>query len=224
MVPLNQNTNRLSQNIIKTLTKSTFPLSVDDITSKLSDNDIHYDRRHVARVVKSLHSDGIIEFLGKRKGGALLYSIPGQELEPWEAISPPTKSKRPTISFNGSQYSPDQLADQLIRQTGWSFINDSTNREVLSQLTIAVLGNAAYSTLQAHSITPVAHVRRPLEEFNEKLLRLSSLIESILKHPLVKTGESGNSITNRTRDFTLEELEPWLMELSINVRSNINEG
>lgn len=215
-------TTELQRNILEVLSNSSLPLSVDEITEKLrNDRQLVYGYRQVTRQVNYLLNVHSVTMVGKN-GKTRLFSIPGQELEPWQSTSQVNDPKHPSIKVIGYNYSIEKLARHLI-QASWTILSDSANKELKSQLTTLVLGNSAYTTLKAHSILPVAHVRKPLEELNTKLKILSQMIDTILNNELIKTGSSGNYISDQTRDSILEELEPWLMEISTNVRSNIHE-
>lgn len=210
----------LQEHIVSTLANSTVPLSAEEIKKRLEHNlQKIYSYRQINRRVHELLELGIIEQIGK-DNKTRLFTIPGQQLEPWQSTNQVNDPNRPTIRVNGFNYSPEALAKSMAN-TSWSILNDTTNKEVANQLITLILGSAAYTTLKAHSILPVADIRRPLEETNQKLKMLSLLIDTILNSELVKTGSSGNSISNQTRDDLMAKLEPWLTKLSINARSNI---
>jgi len=215
-------TTKLQNEIIDTLKQSTVPLSSEQVTENLRNNkQLVYGYRQVTRHINQLLESGQVLLVGKN-GRLRLFSLPGHDLEPWQATSEVVDPAHPTIKVMGYNYSPEKLAKEFA-QTKWSILSESTNRELSAQLTLLVLGNSSYGTLKAHSILPVAHIRKPLEEVNTKLKMLSQLIDSVLNNELIKTGSSGNSISNQTRDALLEELEGWLMQLSTNIRSNIHE-
>lgn len=214
-------TSELQNQIVSTLNNATIPLSGQTVTENLRDNlQIAYSYRQVMRQLNDLLKVGRVEIVGK-SGKTHLFTIPGKQLEPWESTSPPAPDPdRPSFRVNGYNFTPDALARSLVN-TQWSILNEKSNTELRNQLMILVLGSSAYDVLKAHSIRPVADIRQPLEEFNDKLKALSKMIDSILSSELVKTGSSGNAISNQTRDNLIAELEDWLMNLSINKRSNI---
>lgn len=213
---------KIQNDIIETLKQSTLPLSSEQITESLRDDKhLVYGYRQITRHVNDLLDKGELTLVGK-KGRTRLFSLPGQDLEPWQATSSVVDPDHPNIKVMGYHYTPEKLAKEFA-QTKWSILSDTTNRELSSQLTLLVLGSSAYGTLKAHSIFPVAHIRKPLEETNAKLKMLSQMIDAVLNNELIKTGQSGNSISDQTRDNLLEELEAWIMALSTNIRSNIHE-
>lgn len=220
MPRINAPTIMIHNQILGVITKSTKPLSIDQITDALANEfGVILSVRHVTRKVNELEENERIEVVGKL-GKTKLYAIPGQQLEPFESTSnPPVGAVM--IRVANYNYSPDRLAKAMI-DTSWSLLNDTTNREIANQLTTLILGNAAYSTLKAHSVLPVAHIRQPLEATNAKLKLLSDLIDTILSNSMIKDGSSGNAISNQTRDDLMARLESWITDISINVRSSTN--
>lgn len=209
----------LTRHIIDVISKSTVPLSAEDIQQKLSERSVVYSYRHIKRKINQLESAGILEKVAKRSQ-LMLYSLPGQVLEPFQATTHNLASTSPQIKVGSHVYSPDELA-RALNVAPNTTLTEETYRNLSALLVLSILGNSAWEMLSAHSLTPVAHVRQPLIELNDRLKALSKMVDTIINHEHVKTGATGYSISDQTRDKLLADLEPWIMEVSTNVRSNI---
>jgi hypothetical protein len=207
--------------ILDELNKVNIPLSAKAIEDRLAEQDIVFSQQYIKRNLNSLTAAGITELVGKHKKTEL-YTIKGKSLDPWEADTVRAKDPnfQPRIKINGAIYSPDRLALDMHRATNGS-LTEANFTEIINRVVLLLLGSASYETLRLHSITPVGHVRQPLIEANERLKTFTKMIDTVLNNPSVRNGSTGQAISDRTRDYLMAELEPWLIQLSTNIRSNI---
>ena len=211
--------NKLDKHILSVLATSTVPLSAEDVRERLEVKGLHYSRQHLKRRLNTLAVRSITEIVGKRNKTEL-YKIIGQVMEPWEATTLVTSD--PMIEMGGKYYTPDHMA-RAIRTSSWPMLNRETETELKSLLQLMIMGSAAYPTLKAHSILPVGHVRKTVEDFNARLKVMCKVIDTILSHERIRDGSTGNHISNETKDLLLEDLESFITNFGVNVRSDINE-
>lgn len=209
----------LDKSILAVMNDSTVPLSANELQERLEVKGINYTRQYIKRRLNLMVSLHIVEIIGKRNKTEL-FRIVGQEMEPWEATSLNTDD--PLIEMSGYYYSPDRLA-LTIRNSNWPMLSDKHERELKSLLQLMILGSSAYEVLKAHSILPVAHVRKTVEDLNARLKVMGKVIDTILAHDRIRDGSTGKSISGPTKDLILADLEEFITNFSVNVRSDINE-